>query len=411
MRVVRFLCAAAIIWLASGARPVLAQATRAEEAKAAREAKQASKTPYKRSTVEAALFKIEDELLLERWLYPPRGFHLRLGANQEGSGLGIGPGYRYYTDSFDFRASAAASLKKYFLAEGALRFPGTRQDSFFTVRDGPFVELYVRRRDFPQEDFFGLGPDSSVGERSNYAVRDTFGRVMGGYRIGRKINFGASIGYLDPSVGSGTDSRMPSSTDVYAPGEIPGLNEPLPSFLVLEPYVEIKTIDRPYNEMSGGWYKFTFSRHNDRDFDRFSFGRWDLDLRQYFAFFEQSRTIALRANVASAKADDGQQIPFYMQPTLGGAASLRGFRSFRFRDESALLLQAEYRWRINELIAGALFYDTGAVARRLSDLGTLERSYGIGMRVGGRNGVSFRTDLAFGGSDGTRLMVRFDDVF
>ena len=99
------------------------------------------------------------------------------------------------------------------------------------------------------------------------------------------------------------------------------------------------------------------------------------------------------------------------RPTLGGAASLRGFRSFRFRDESALLLQAEYRWRINELIAGALFYDTGAVARRVSDIGTLERSYGIGMRVGGRTGVSFRADLAFGGSDGTRLMLRFDDVF
>ena len=120
---------------------------------------------------------------------------------------------------------------------------------------------------------------------------------------------------------------------------------------------------------------------------------------------------ALRAFAASASADDGNEVPFFLQPTLGGAQTLRGFRSFRFRDESALLLQAEYRWRINELIAGALFYDTGAVARRLGDIGTLERDYGIGMRVGGRNGVSFRADLAFGGSDGTRLLLRFDDVF
>src|SRR5262245_61927962 len=111
MRVVRFLCAVAIIWLAWSDTSLFAQATRAEEAKAAREAKQAAKAPYKRSKIEAALFKIEDELLIERWLYPPRGFHVRLGASQEGSGLGIGPGYRYYTDSFDFRASAAASLK------------------------------------------------------------------------------------------------------------------------------------------------------------------------------------------------------------------------------------------------------------------------------------------------------------
>jgi len=411
MRVVRVLCAMAVMCLALHQGPAFAQATRAEEAEAKRTEKQATKQPYKRGLIEAALFKIEDSLLIERWLAPPRGFHVRFGASQEGSGLGIGPGYRYFTDSFDFRTSAAASIKGYFVAEGAVRFPGTRQDSFFTVRDGPFVEIYARRRDFPQEDFFGLGPDSRKEDRSNYALRDTFGRVTGGYRLGRKVGFGASVGYLDPSTGAGTDTRMPSSTDLYPPGTVPGLNEPLPSFLVIEPYVEVKTIDRPYNEMSGGWYRFNFSRYNDRDFDRFSFDRWDLDLRQYFSFFEQSRTIALRAYVTSAKADEGQQVPFYLQPTLGGAATLRGFRSFRFRDESALLLQGEYRWRINELIAGALFYDTGAVARRLSDLGTLERSYGIGMRVGGRNGVSFRADLAFGGSDGTRLMLRFDDVF
>ena len=95
---------------------------------------------------------------------------------------------------------------------------------------------------------------------------------------------------------------------------------------------------------------------------------------------------------------------------LGGAYSLRGFRTFRFRDQSALLLQAEYRWRVNELVTGALFYDTGAVAPRLGDIGRLERDYGFGLRVGGRAAVAFRADIAFGG-EGTRLLLRFDDVF
>lgn len=411
MRVVRILCAVAAICLLPNGQAAWAQATRAEEAQAEREAKLKAKQPYKRSKIEAALFKIEDNLLLERFLGPPRGFHLRLGGLGEGTGLGAGPGYRYIGDAFEIRTSAAGSVKKYFLAEGAVRFPGTRQDSLFSVRDGAFVEIYGRRRDFPQEDFFGLGPDSSKDDRSDYAVRDTFARVTGGYRIGRKVAFGVNVGYLDPETGAGTDPLFPDSTDLFATGTVPGLGEPLPTFALLEPYVEITTVDRPYNEMSGGRYRFTFSRYNDRDFDRFSFGRWEADLRQYIGFFEGSRTIALRAFAASASADDGNEVPFFLQPTLGGAQTLRGFRSFRFRDESALLLQAEYRWRINELIAGALFYDTGAVARRLGDIGTLERDYGIGMRVGGRNGVSFRADLAFGSSDGTRLLLRFDDVF
>jgi hypothetical protein len=411
MRVVRTVSALALVCLAAMSEPAWAQATRAEEAQKQREAKLAAKKPYKRRAIEAALFKIEDSLLIERWLNPPRGFHLRLGGVGEGSGLGAGPGYRFIGDDFDVRASAAGSLKGYFLAEGALRFPGTRQDSLFTVRDGAFVEIYARRRDFPQEDFFGLGPDSSKDNRSDYAIRDTYGRVTGGYRFGRKLTAGVNVGYLDPAVGPGTDTLFPNSEEIFAAGTIPGLAEPLPAFTVVEPYIELTTIDRQYNEMSGGRYRFTFSRYEDRDFDRFSFGRWEADLRQYVGFFEGSRTLALRAYATSADPDAGNEVPFFLQPMLGGAQTLRGFRTFRFRDLSALLLQAEYRWRINELIAGALFYDTGAVAPKLGDLGTLERDYGIGMRVGGRNGVSFRADLAFGGSDGTRLLLRFDDVF
>ena len=134
-------------------------------------------------------------------------------------------------------------------------------------------------------------------------------------------------------------------------------------------------------------------------------------MRQFIPFVSGTRTIALRGLVSAADPDAGDQVPFFLQPTLGGATTLRGYRSFRFRDRSALLLQAEYRWRINELVTGALFYDTGAVAPRLSDLGRLERDYGFGLRAGSRNGVAFRFDVAVGGREGARLLVRFDDVF
>jgi outer membrane protein assembly factor BamA len=119
----------------------------------------------------------------------------------------------------------------------------------------------------------------------------------------------------------------------------------------------------------------------------------------------------LRALAASADPESGQEVPFYLQPVLGGAYTLRGFRTFRFRDRSAALFQAEYRWRINELMHGAIFYDTGAVARTLEDLGKLERDYGFGIRIGGRAGVALRTDIAFGSGEGTRYLIRFENVF
>lgn len=386
-----------------------AQTTRADEERAKREAKAQKLQPAKRSRIEAVLFKIEDDLLLERVLAPPRGIHARVGGIGEGAGFGAGPGFRLHTFQFDFRASAAVSMKGYFIGEAAVRFPGTLGEDLYTWANGPYLELYARRRDFPQEDFFGLGPDSLEENRSDFALRDTFGRVTGGVRQGY-LTTGVSAGYLDPSVGAGTDDRFPSTTEIFSPSEVPGLSRQ-PAFALVEPFLEFATLDRALNDRSGGRYRVSFSYYSDRDLDQFSFRRWDVDLRQFIPFVHDTRTIALRAWFVHTDASEGNVVPFYLQPTLGGAYSLRGFRSFRFRDEAAALLQAEYRWRVNELVTGALFYDTGSVGPGLQDLGRLEHDYGFGLRVGGRATVGFRLDVAFGGSEGTRFLVRFDDAF
>ena len=378
------------------------EATRAAELHALREAKSRELKPPDRSGIERFLFKMEDSLLIERWLNPPRGVYLRLGGIAEGSGFGAGPGYRYSTGAFDFRISAAASMRRYAIGEASLLLPGA-------VKDGLFVELSARRRDFPQEDFFGLGPESRVDERSNFALRDTLLRAAIGARKGR-FSAGVAGGYLDPSIGAGTDKRMPSTEDVFRFRGVPGLDQQSALTLV-EPFVEFSTADPPLNPVSGVSVRSSFSRYSDRDADRYSFHRTDLDARAYVPFFQRTHTIALRTWIAEARPESGHEVPFYLQPTLGGSYSLRGFRTFRFRDRSVALFQAEYRWRINELVTGALFYDTGAVAARLGDIGRLERDYGFGLRAGGRGGVAFRADVALGSGEGTRILVRFNNVF
>jgi hypothetical protein len=366
-------------------------------------------TPHRRSLIERVIFKLDDELLLQRLIDAPRGFYLRVGGVGEGSGFGLGPAFRHNTAVFDFKTSAAASMKRYFVGEGSLRFPGTIGQDAYTRASGPYLEIYGRRRDFPQEDFFGLGPESQLSDRSNFAVRDSVGRVTGGVES-RWLKAGVNAGYLDVTSGAGTDTLMPSSTDVFTAAELPGVGVPL-KFVVIEPFVELATMDRARNDLAGGIYRVSAAHHRDES-DRYSFLRWEADLRHYFTFLEDTRAIALHAWASSARPDDaGGEVPFYLQPTLGGARTLRGYRSFRFRDRSALLLQAEYRWRINDLVTGALFYDTGTVARTFDDFGRFERNYGVSLRAGVDLGAVFRMDLAFGGREGTRFLIRFDDVF
>jgi Omp85 superfamily domain len=403
----RLLLLFAAIWLDANA--TAAQTTRAEEDRTRRETKATQLIPERRSKIEAVLYKIDEDLILRRIFNPPRGIHARVGNIGEGAGFGGGPGYQLIGVPFDLRTSAAASLKGYFIAEGSLRFPGTQSEDLYTWANGPYVEVYARRRDFPQEDFYGIGPDSLEDARSNFALRDTFVRVTPGVRQGY-LTAGVNLGYLDPSIGSGTDTGMPSTDEIFGPEDVPGLDAQ-PAFGVIEPFVEFTTLDRAIDDRAGGRYRLSFTRYADRDLDQFSFNRWDVDLRQFIPFVHDTHTLALRAWVSSSDPSEGDTVPFYLQPTLGGSYSLRGYRTFRFRDRSALLLQAEYRWRINEFVTGALFYDTGAVGPELGEIGKLERDYGFGFRAGSRATVAFRLDVAFGGREGTRFLLRFDDAF
>jgi hypothetical protein len=393
----------------SAATPAVAQETRAEEVAAARDAKAKAVTKQRRPLIERILYAIEDDLLIERWLAAPRGVFVRLGAIGEGAGFGAGPAFRYNAERVDIRASAAGSVKRYAIGEVALRFPGTQGYNEYVRPEGPYVEVQARFRDMPQEDFFGLGADSVAGARSDYALSETLAAGTGGY-LWRNASIGVTAGHVEYDTRAGTDTRMPSSTVTFSPADVPGLDG-RPRFVTFGPFVRVQTRDRSENRPDGGDYSASFTRSLDQSDGRFSFDRWDVDLRQYLSFGKRTRGIALRAWSASTSPQDGHEVPFYLQPWVGGARSVRGFRTFRFRDRSALLLQGEYRWRINELMSGALFADAGAVARRLQDLGRLERSWGAGLRFGGRMGSALRVDMALGSGEGRRVLVRFDDVF
>ena len=100
-------------------------------------------------------------------------------------------------------------------------------------------------------------------------------------------------------------------------------------------------------------------------------------------------------------------------PSLGGNDTLRGFRAYRFRGPHAILLQGEYRFEIWSALDAALFYDTGKVAIRRSDLdfNSLERDYGFGFRFNTDNGIVLRVDAAFGSRDGKHLHIVFGGIF
>jgi hypothetical protein len=392
--------------------PILASAvawsqepsTREEADRQRREQKAKEVTPYEPNRLERALNFAQEKAI---FILDREGFHPKLGSLTTGSGFAYGLGFRD-RDLFSNRGAleiwAAGSVKQYWATEARLRFPRLAANHLH-------LETWASHRDYPQENFFGLGPDSHRDDRSDYAIRTNHFGGRAGVRPVPQLLVGAGLEYLQPRLGSGQNDRFPDVADAFTSSEAPGLDAQA-DFLRSDAFIEVDYRE-PQNAKKGGWYRIDFSHYDDRTLGQFTFNRIDADLRQFIGFLAGRRVIAARLFVSTSDTSAGQTMPFYFMPTLGGNDTLRGFREYRFRGPHAILAQGEYRWEIWSGLDGALFYDAGKVADRREDLDfqDLETDYGIGFRFNTNNGIILRVDAAFGSRDGSHLYIVFGGVF
>lgn len=391
--------------------------TREELLVAQRRAKAQVVKPYEPSRVERFAVRFEDELL-PRLLTPRSGFYARvgrvttirqdLGDLAQGSGLAIGPGYRlrnlFGRPRAAFTISAASSLSRAWIAEARLRMP---EDP--TART--FGDFYVKRTGLPDEDFFGLGPNSREADRVSYNFHQTTVGGTTGVRVHRLLAVGGGLEYLNPAIGPGKDRNHPSVEERFTEEMAPALTGQ-PDFIRLISFVGLNDRAPRGNPRRGGIYRLTYNKYLSLDSSVFDFTRTEVDVQHYLPAFHERRVLAVHGFASFATTPPGGEVPFFLQRTIGGAGTLRGFREFRFRDRNVVLLQAEYRFEVFTAVDGALFYDAGQVAPNAEDFTwkRLETDWGFGLRFGSNAGVFIRVDLGFG-REGPRPFLRFNHVF
>jgi outer membrane protein assembly factor BamA len=404
----RFLLAFAIVVLSARAGLAQEAQTREEELQREREAKAAHLEPYPTTTTGRIVGALEDGRVFERFLNPPEGFYPRIATVTSGSGFSFGVAYRrprLFGDRAVFSSLVTGSVKKYWMYEGRLAMPELAGGK-------AFLELYGQRFEYPEENFFGLGPASRREDQSNFTLRNSGLGVSGGVRLAPWLTLSTGMAWLTPGVGHGQSDQLPSVEEVFDVSQIPGFTDQ-PAFIRYEVVAEANYRTPRANPRKGGRYTLQYEYFDDRDSGHYRFGRFDTELQQYIPFLNERRTIALRARLSAADAAEGHEVPFYFLRTLGGDETLRGFRKFRFRDSNLLLMQAEYRWEIFTAVDGAIFYDTGKVAPRFADINLdhLESNYGIGFRFGSNAGIFLRVEAAFGSSAGNHFIFAFGNVF
>jgi len=387
--------------------------TRAAMLEAARDQKELERAPVERGNVERGLYWYDNQDLLSKIFGSYKGLHIGGAGFPAGAGTKFGVAYDHAlgTDDvpgrdnrLDLDAVAAISTRGYRRFGGGL--------SVHQLFGAPVsARVWSQRFEFPQEDLFGLGQDSPEESRTNYLHENNEVGASAVWKPARFVDVTGGVAYLDPHIGTGTDPRFPSTNQVYDERSLPGLTFQ-PNFLRTEVGGAFDWRDNALHPHAGGRYGALVSNFDDRDLNAYGFRRLAVELQQYVPLPNRYRLVALRAAAVMTDAREGQQVPFYYQPTLGGSQELRGFREFRFRDQNSLSMTAEYRWEAAWMLDAAFFIDAGTVAAERSDLSlrSLDASYGVGLRIHSNSAFVARLDLAFS-REGFIPLLRFEHVF
>ena len=364
--------------------PPAAVDTRAASIAAEKGEKATQLKPYEPNTAEIWVKKLE-----EQFLTGALHWHPFFESAYAGGGFTLGAGYAWHVSSYN-----TVDLRGSWTPSGYLRLEGEYRAPRVFNRRG-VLSLVGGWREATQVGFYGTGTaETSSDDRANYGFRQPYAVAALDVRPARNaLRLGGAVGYSqwDQRPGEGS---APSVDEIYTPETLPGLGAKV-TYLHSEVTAAVDWRTSAGYSRRGGYYGATFHDFSDAD-DLYGFQQVDYDAIQHVPLGRDAWVLSLHGRVETTYGRDGQEIPFFMLPALGGGSSLRGFTSWRFRDRHSLLLQAEWRILVNNFFETALFYDAGKVTASRSDLDLngLKDNYGIGFRMHGPAATPLRIEFA-----------------
>jgi hypothetical protein len=345
-----------------------------------------------------------------RILLTGEGLHPVVSTIAPGNGLAGGAALAHEWNSSEhplrYRADldGRVSVNQSWTAGGAVDFVGSSPSisnrHMHATADASYTHI-------AEMSFFGIGPGSpsdealfglnlGVGRFTFFVpvggIFELFGQVEGLHAAPLSAPAGADSS-IETRFSTATAPGIGQSTNYGVVGGGASLKHPEDESLTGYA-TDLSAAVRRYQEASGRPYSFT---RLDAGWNNKYTPDTGTDLGTMSVNMRLSSTVA-----------GGDQMPFYLMPTLGGSdingeSSLRSFHDYRFRAPHALVGELGYAHTIYDPIGAFGFYDLGTVANRFSDLGgTVKHSAGIGLtvRVGGL--VFAELYYAFGGGEGSR---------
>jgi hypothetical protein len=377
--------------LACAVTPVMAQGSESQQAKLERLRQEKSKKlePYLANPWENRMRRWEKARMPARifrkgWA----GFRPVIGGMMPGSGTVFGGGYIYGQESqyTQFQVNARYSTKGYTQYDGMIEFPAPQRNNWLRT------QIRAAYLDYTQINFFGLGNDTSKDDKSFFRQLGYFVRAGVAADLSRFLEVNGRFERLQTETRDG--ERDPLMGSLY-PG-VPGFGDDKNDFNIFGAGLKLKLFDQWDFPPVGAVISLDGARYDDQTLEKYDSFKVVGEAGAIIPLGYRNRRIALRFRTAHMQADSGEEVPFYLMETIGGAKTLRGYSEFRFRDTRNLLLNMEYRWELIPFIDFAFFADTGKVFRNFEDFNLKDLHWGAGwgIRVHAPGDMFFSIDLA-----------------
>lgn len=365
--------------------------------------------------IEKSLLGVEQGNLIAKSVYFSRrlaqqGVSILYGVGYDGAGFGGGVSWRPNAGPVIPMVSGAISVRLYQVYRAGLDLPPMLGKRLGATGETNYKYL-------PQEDFYGIGPDSRLEDRTNYKREETELALDLIGNVSRTVRFDADVEYANSNIHSGEDEETPTTEDVFPPGTVPGLHTGA-ELLSTTLSVSFHGLDYPDDPTSGVYAKVLVGLCEDLEGDAYDFWRTFVEVRGAVGLlgrgnrFGPRSTLVVRclADLNEPRGEGG--VPFFRMPRIGGSNTLRGFSEWRFTDENAVLFNVEYRYPIQTLLEAVIFWDEGQVFPDPDDfrLDRFRSSFGGGVRVVHHHAMFVRLELAKS-SEAWRWTFKFGGAF
>jgi hypothetical protein len=378
--------------------------------------------------------------------------HIAVGTIAPQNGFGAGPSFVESRNTADWRLSlnsdavvstnaswrAGVYLKAVFSKDKGIVTGPSHASGLSPEQEYPVMNFYVQGISLNAVDYYGMGPASQRSGEAIFGMRETIAGASVLYPLIPRFHvslFGELNGRFVNIRNGGSAGQGVS--ELYNNATAPGLAAQ-PGFLQAGEGVRIQPTmfgDRVQPDLSLTYQQFVAPG------SKYSFQRLNtnvgVNVPLYHSMIVKTRSyngpdecapgllggkcpvsmdktgsVGLRLLITQSMTPAGNSVPFYFQPTIGGADLnnqnvLPAYADYRFRAPNLLVVRANFEHSIYGPLGFQFLYDIGKVAATRSDVdfSHLAHSFGAGLtlRLGGMPEISFL--FAFGSGEGTHTLL------